>query len=54
MMLLPPPQEAGESLCVVFEACNHASEGAQVPHDHVELVEFFFNQCDFVGVCTNQ
>jgi hypothetical protein len=23
-----PLQEAGESLCVEFEACNHAAEGA--------------------------
>jgi hypothetical protein len=30
-MLLHPPQHAGESLCVVFEACIHASEGAQAP-----------------------
>jgi hypothetical protein len=39
-MLLHPPQHAGESLCVVFEACIHASEGTQAPHDHVELIAF--------------
>jgi hypothetical protein len=43
MMLLPPPQEAGESLCVVFEASNHVSEGAQVPLNHMGLIEIFFN-----------
>jgi hypothetical protein len=53
-MLLHPPQHAGESLCTAFDACNHASEGAQVPHDHVGLIEFFLIQCDFVGFCTNQ
>jgi hypothetical protein len=43
MMFLHPPQEVGESLCVVFEACIHALEGAQVPHDHVGLIEIFFS-----------
>jgi hypothetical protein len=38
-----PSQEVGESLCVAFEANNHAAKGAQVPHDHMGLVEFFFN-----------
>jgi hypothetical protein len=42
-MLLHPPQHAGESICVVFEAYIHASEAAQVPHDHVGLIEFFLN-----------
>jgi hypothetical protein len=37
-----PPLEAGESLCVAFEACIHASEDAQVPHDHVGLIECVF------------
>jgi hypothetical protein len=40
-MLLHPPHEAGKSLCVAFEACIHASEGAKAPHDHVELIEIF-------------
>jgi hypothetical protein len=39
--VLHPPQHAQESLCVAFEACIHASKGAQVPHDHVGLIEFF-------------
>jgi hypothetical protein len=38
-----PLHEAGKSLCVLFEVCNQASEGAQVPHDHVGLIEFFLN-----------
>jgi hypothetical protein len=42
IMLLHPPQEAGESLCVAFEACIHGSEGEQVPHDHVGLIQLFF------------
>jgi hypothetical protein len=37
-----PLVEAGESLCVSFEACTHASEGAQDPHDHVGVIEFYF------------
>jgi hypothetical protein len=32
-----------ESLYVSFEACIHASEGAQVPHDHVGLIEILFS-----------
>jgi hypothetical protein len=39
-MLLHLPQHARESLCLVFEACIHASKAAQAPHDHVELIEF--------------
>jgi hypothetical protein len=39
-MLLHPPQHARESICVAFEACIHASEGAHAPHDHVELIAF--------------
>jgi hypothetical protein len=27
----------------VFEACFHASVGAEVPHDHVEVIEFYFS-----------
>jgi hypothetical protein len=47
-MFLHPPLEAGESLCVTCEACIHASESAQVPHDHVGMIEFFFNsECIF-------
>jgi hypothetical protein len=37
-MLLHPPHEAWESLCVAFEACIHASGAAQVPHNHVGLI----------------
>jgi hypothetical protein len=33
---------AGESLCVGFEPCIHASKGAQVPDDHVGMTEYFF------------
>jgi hypothetical protein len=39
MMLLHPPQDAGESLCIAFESCIHVLEGAQVLHDHVGLIE---------------
>jgi hypothetical protein len=39
-MLLHPPHGAGESLCVVFEACIHASEEAQATHNHVGLIAF--------------
>jgi hypothetical protein len=42
-MLLRLPQHVGESLCVAFEACIHASEGAQVSHDHVGLIEILFS-----------
>ena len=42
LMLVHPPVEAGESLCITFEACIHASKGAQVPHDHVLMIEFYF------------
>jgi hypothetical protein len=40
MMLLYPPQHAGESICVVFEACVHAPEAALAPHDHVGFMHF--------------
>ena len=36
------PVEARESLCIAFEACIHASKGAHVLDDHVEVIEFFF------------
>jgi hypothetical protein len=36
-----PPVEVGESLCKMWEACIHASEGAQVLHDHVGIIDFF-------------
>jgi hypothetical protein len=43
-----PPLEVGESLCVAFEPCIHASEGAQVLDDHVEMIEFFlYFECIF-------
>jgi hypothetical protein len=42
LMLLHPPLEARKSLCVTSEACIHASEGAQVPHNHVGMIEVFF------------
>jgi hypothetical protein len=41
-MLLHPHHEAGESICVVFEACIHASEVAHALYDHVGLIEFLF------------
>jgi hypothetical protein len=41
-MLLHPPHEAGESPCVAFEACIHASKAAHASHDQVGLIEFFF------------
>ena len=41
-MLLHPFHEVGESLCVAFEACFHASEAALAPYDHVGLIEFYF------------
>jgi hypothetical protein len=53
-MLLYPPLEARESLCVTCEACIHASEGAQVPHDHVGMIEIaFYSECS-IWFCTNQ
>jgi hypothetical protein len=43
-----PPLEAGESLCIAFEACIHASKGALVPHDHMGMIEFYFySECIF-------
>jgi hypothetical protein len=42
-MLLYPLQYVGESLCIAFEACIHASKGAQVPHENVGLIEIHFN-----------
>jgi hypothetical protein len=53
-MVLYPPLEAGESLCITCEACIHASEGAQVPHDHMGMIEIFFILIVFFGFCTNQ
>jgi hypothetical protein len=48
LMLPHPCVEVGESLCVTCEACIHALEGAQVPHDHVGMTEYFFNsECIF-------
>ena len=53
LMLYHLPVEAGKSLCVICEACIHASEGAQVLHDHVGIIEFiFYYECIF-WVCTN-
>jgi hypothetical protein len=50
-----PSLEAGVSLSVTYEACIHASEGAQVPHDHVGMIEFFcFTLSVFLGFGTNQ
>jgi hypothetical protein len=43
LMLLYPLQYVGESLCIAFEACIHASKGAQVPHENVGLIEIHFN-----------
>jgi hypothetical protein len=43
-----PSLEAGESLYVAFEAYIHASKGAQVPHEHVGMIEFlFYSECIF-------
>jgi hypothetical protein len=52
-MLLHPLHGAGESLCVAFEACIHASEGAQAPHDHVGLIAFYLKKNDFGGILVN-
>jgi TPP-dependent indolepyruvate ferredoxin oxidoreductase alpha subunit len=41
LMLHHPPVEVGESLCVMCEACIRASNCAQVPHDHVGMIELF-------------
>jgi hypothetical protein len=41
-MLLHPPHEARESICIVFEACIHAPDAAQASYDHVGLIECFF------------
>jgi hypothetical protein len=48
-----PPVDAGESLCVAFDACIHASKGAQVHHDQVGVIEFFFHSECIFGFCTN-
>jgi hypothetical protein len=48
-MFLHPPQHAGESLCVAFEACIHALEGAQAPHEHVGLIAFCLKKMILVG-----
>jgi hypothetical protein len=37
-----PPLEARRSLCVMCAACIHASEGAYVLHDHLDVIEFYF------------
>jgi hypothetical protein len=52
-MLLYPPLEARESLCVTIEACIHASEGAQIPDNHVGMIEFFLILSVFFRICTN-
>jgi hypothetical protein len=31
LLHMDPPMEAGESLCIMWEACIDASEGAEVP-----------------------
>jgi hypothetical protein len=41
-MPLHLPLESGKSLCITYEACIHPLKGAQVPHDHVEMIEFYF------------
>jgi hypothetical protein len=53
-MLLHLPQHVGESVCVAFEACIHALEGAQAPHDHVGCIAFYLKKNDFGGVLINQ
>jgi hypothetical protein len=48
IILLHSPVDAGESLCVAFNAWIHASEGAHVLHDHVGRIEFrFYSKCLF-------
>jgi hypothetical protein len=46
--LVHSPVEARESLCIMYEAWNHACEGAHVPHVHVGRIEFrFYSTCLF-------
>jgi hypothetical protein len=48
LLHIHPPIEAGESLCVMYEACIHASEGAKDPHDHMRVIEYFcYSECIF-------
>jgi hypothetical protein len=48
LMLLHPPLEARESLCITCEACIHDSEGAQVLDDHMGMIEYlFYFKCNF-------
>jgi hypothetical protein len=54
LLHMHPPLEAGQSLCVTCEACIHALEGAQVLHDNVGMIDFFFILSVFFGFCTNQ
>jgi hypothetical protein len=50
-----PPVEAGESLYIMYEACIHALEGAQDPHDYMVWLNFFFILSVFLGfVPTNE
>jgi hypothetical protein len=53
LLHMHPPVDAGESLCVAFDACIHASKGAQVHHDQVGVIEFFFHSECIFGFCTN-
>jgi hypothetical protein len=48
-----PPVEVGERLCVAFEACIHASEGAHVPHDHKGGLNFVFILSVYFEICAN-
>jgi hypothetical protein len=48
-----PPMEARESLCIKYEACIHASQGAQDLHDYMKWLNFFFILSVFFGNCTN-
>jgi hypothetical protein len=48
LMLLHPPLESGETLCITCIACIHALEGAQVPYDHMEMIKiYFYSKCIF-------
>jgi hypothetical protein len=46
-MLLHPPQHAGESICIAFEACIHAPEAAQAHHDHMGSIAFCLEKNGF-------
>jgi hypothetical protein len=53
-MLLHPPHEARESICVAFEACIPTPEAAQAPMITWAWLIFFSKQSDSGGVLINQ